>query len=181
VANVIVVERMCGARKHLQYADPVPRSSNGTAIMDRAPSRWQAARSTRGSVSASSQNRIRPLLTHIPENPNFWSKRIPRSGAGPCAAMQTISVRPRKAIAAPMAFVANKARSSTGRSNSSTPSGLRSMSSFYRVKYTGRGSGHLICTPPAGLTTRIQRLLVGGTASRAPAKVSTCSPHPGSR
>jgi len=88
------------------------RLSSGTAIIDRAPSCRQAARSTRGSISASSHSRIRPFRAHIPENPNCGSKRVPTWGAVPCAATQTVSLSSLKAMAAPVARVADMARSS---------------------------------------------------------------------
>src|SRR2546425_961251 len=75
--------------------------------------------------------------------------------------MQTISLPSLKAIAAPVAFVANKARSSTGLSNSSTPSGERLLSSSSLLKYNRRRSGHPICTPPAGLATQMGAFLFG--------------------
>ncbi len=89
---------------------------SGTASIDRMPSARQLSRSTRESVSVSSQRSEAPVFTHSPEKPEPICRRAPTGGAsGPELARQTRNPgsSSASAMAAPEARTMLCARSAT--------------------------------------------------------------------
>jgi hypothetical protein len=83
-----------------------------TARADRRPPR-AIERSTRGSLSASSQSIVSPVSKHALVNPDLGSSREPTPGACPMLARQKTPSALRSATAAPSAAVATRACSTT--------------------------------------------------------------------
>ncbi len=114
--------------------------------MERVPRRRQTCRSTRRSVSESSQRTMPPVRRQAPENPEFGSSRAPVSGATvPAEARQTMAFPSASAIATPSAPVSVRARSATSCSTSSrtncSSSQTSAGSSCVAAGFAGRDAG----------------------------------------
>src|SRR5579883_2136307 len=83
----------------------------GKAIIERMPSMRQLSRSTRESVSASSQRCRKPVRAQYPEKPEVTSSVACTGGASPELARHTMARPSARAMAAPLARVKVRARS----------------------------------------------------------------------
>ena len=109
----------------------------GAASTERSPSARQFSRSTRLSVSVSSQRKSFPLRTHSPENPEPICSRVPVGGAsGPELALHTINSgsAATSAIAAPEARVILCARAAI---NCTPPPGFASTTAGVPARLAG--------------------------------------------
>ena len=142
-------------RKRLRRED-LQQSHHITLISDRRrhdradPEPRAGFRSTRGSISVSSQRSALPPRMHSPENPDCASTRVPSGGrAFPTLARHIIGPRSISAMAAPVPRKRVRARSLITRS-ALFRSGPSVLNSYWIVVETGVGPG--ISAVPAGVS-----------------------------